>query len=50
MTGTMTIILLTAILIVAAMACGLGKRRAPRAGESGRLPPDPIRGFRDPPL
>jgi hypothetical protein len=28
MTGTMTIVLLAGILIAAAMACGLGKRRA----------------------
>jgi len=49
MTGTMTILLLVGILIAAAAACGLGKRRTPRAG--GRVsPPDPTRGFRDPSL
>jgi hypothetical protein len=49
MTGTMTIVLLAGILIAAAMACGLGKRRDPRAGDSAP-PPDPTRGFRDPSL
>jgi hypothetical protein len=48
MTGTMTIVLLAGILIAAAMACRLGKRREPRAGEFAPPPSDPTRGFRDP--
>ena len=47
MTGTMTIVLLTIILVVAAMACQLGKPRVPRAGDFAP-PPDPTSGFRNP--
>jgi hypothetical protein len=50
MTGTMTIALLASILIAAAMACGLGKRQAPRVGDCAPPAPDPTRGFRDPSL
>jgi hypothetical protein len=49
MTATMTILLLMSVLIAAAVACGLGKRRAPRVGASAP-PPDPTQGFRDPSL
>jgi hypothetical protein len=46
--GTLTIVAIVAILVAAAMACGLGRRTSRRADGFAPPPPNPTNGFRDP--